>query len=457
MKPSRYNHLFQAPDGTWLMYNLLSKGFAVIRPKDVASIKRILDDPTQMPNNSEAYRAKLERGRFVIDDKVDELAILKALYNQLRFDNTRLHLVVFPTMDCNFECSYCFQRQLKQIGYRLGGTMSESVARALRGYVSKTVPRMERLTVDWLGGEPLLALSLVVRLSHEFRNQCEDGLCTYRAQITTNGYDLIEDACDKLYRAGITSAMVTLDGPPEMHNARRPLRGQRPTFGTIVQNLRWAVECFDRVRIRTNVDQENARHLHELLDLLAQQGLNRPKVSVVYAMTSLDSHLVADLCVASDQVFTSAVLAAAQHAYELGFSVPIQDKETTVNCWAITKNTYTVTPTGDVYKCGSFAGDTALRDGFLDTNEEDIKLTYNAVEWLAWDPFEDSGCRECRMLPICLGGCPYDQVMAKMRGEERPMLRRSRVEDCARWNTKRLELALLHEYHVHKSGNSDCT
>jgi uncharacterized protein len=451
MKASKYNHLFQAPDGTWLMFNLLSKAFATVTPDDIVPIRKLLNNPAKLEGGTNGYQEKLAKGRFLVDDNADELSILKVLYNQIRFDNTRLHLVVFPTFACNFECPYCFQRQLVHIGYHIDGTMNDDVARALSGYVRKAVPHMHRLTVDWFGGEPLLALPLVLRLSHEFKTYCEDSLCTYYAQITSNGYNLTADACDQLARAGVTSVLVTLDGPARLHNIRRPLKGQGETFDTIIRNLKSAVEYFDRVKVRTNVDQENSEHLEELLDLLADEGLNRPKVSVVYAMTSIDRSLVKGLCPASERTFTSSVLTASRKAHELGFSVPVQEKQSTVNCWAITRNTFSVTPSGDVYKCGSFAGDPKLRDGYLDLETEEIRLGYNAVEWLAWDPFDDAKCRDCKMLPICFGGCPYNQVMAKLRGAGAATPQRSRVLNCVEWNTELLELALLHEYNAHKT------
>ena len=30
--------------------------------------------------------------------------------------------------------------------------------------------------------------------------------------------------------------------------------------------------------------------------------------------------------------------------------------------------------------------------------------------WLTWEPFEYEKCRQCKALPICMGGCSYQVV-----------------------------------------------
>jgi uncharacterized protein len=38
---------------------------------------------------------------------------------------------------------------------------------------------------------------------------------------------------------------------------------------------------------------------------------------------------------------------------------------------------------------------------------DDIDFSHpNFTDLFRFDPFDDSSCRECSLLPICLGGCP---------------------------------------------------
>lgn len=33
------------------------------------------------------------------------------------------------------------------------------------------------------------------------------------------------------------------------------------------------------------------------------------------------------------------------------------------------------------------------------------------LKWLAWDIFKNNKCRECNVLPICMGGCPRKSLV----------------------------------------------
>ncbi len=77
------------------------------------------------------------------------------------------------------------------------------------------------------------------------------------------------------------------------------------------------------------------------------------------------------------------------------------------NCGAVAFNSYVVDPRGDLYKCWNNIGREELKVGTL---KEGPRFERNLVRWLAFDPFLDEECRECEMLPICMGGCPYVRV-----------------------------------------------
>jgi len=32
-------------------------------------------------------------------------------------------------------------------------------------------------------------------------------------------------------------------------------------------------------------------------------------------------------------------------------------------------------------------------------------------KWLSIDPFEDEVCRNCKFLPLCMGGCPHSRII----------------------------------------------
>ena len=66
---------------------------------------------------------------------------------------------------------------------------------------------------------------------------------------------------------------VTVDGPPDVHNQRRPLKGGGETFAQTLTAVQLALGHGIKVSIRINVDQTNRTYLRELLEILASHKL----------------------------------------------------------------------------------------------------------------------------------------------------------------------------------------
>ncbi len=57
----------------------------------------------------------------------------------------------------------------------------------------------------------------------------EKGL-SVESSLITNGTLLTEGIFNELMRYNLQSIQVTIDGPPEIHNKRRPMKGGGPSF-----------------------------------------------------------------------------------------------------------------------------------------------------------------------------------------------------------------------------------
>ena len=68
-----------------------------------------------------------------------------------------LNLTVLPTEQCNFRCVYCYESFCR-------GGMSPVVVTALERFLDLRAPGLDRLSIAWFGGEPLLAADVVERI-----------------------------------------------------------------------------------------------------------------------------------------------------------------------------------------------------------------------------------------------------------------------------------------------------
>lgn len=174
-------------------------------------------------------------------------------------------LIILPTEKCNFRCTYCYEDFLI-------GKMKEPVQASIERYMDRRVPELTGLSLQWFGGEPLLAKSVVLRLSSHAYRLCEQYDVGLEGSLTTNGY-LLEPA---LFRELVSYRQryfqITLDGWDEQHNVVRKLANGGGSFERIWSNLlatREHPEDFT-IQIRVHVRRDNFESLHLLMMKLAE-------------------------------------------------------------------------------------------------------------------------------------------------------------------------------------------
>ncbi len=415
MRASRYNRIFRTGDGTWLAFNSWSTALAELTPGDVPFVKALLADPDgtrcDSPHKRE-IREALVRGRFLLVEGEDELAVLKMEMLKDRFRTDVLGLTIAPTLDCNFRCDYCYEDHFRV-------TMSRAVQQALLRWVEDRAGRIEKLHVTWFGGEPLLptAFPVVEGLSESFQELARGRDFAYEAEIVTNGYLLSRAKVERLRDLGVGKLQVTLDGPAAIHDTRRFLAGGQGTFDRIVANVR---EIVDRitVQLRINVDRRNAEATLDLMELLQREGIAE-KVQPYLAQVTFDGAACGNIlesCYSSEE-FARTELGLYREAARRG--LPLSRYPWRIKgafCTADRAFGYVVTPSGALFKCWNevtVGADRAI--GHLLDGDQPFHGA-NEAHWLAWDPLEKADCPSCDVLPLCHGGCPLEA----MKDPDRP-------------------------------------
>ena len=144
--------------------------------------------------------------------------------------NKSLNLIIFPTEECNFRCKYCYEH------FEIG-RMYENVINGIKSLIKERSKDIDRLNLDWFGGEPLLAFDIVDDIM-KYARKCADvsGL-TLTSGMTTNASLFTKTKQEELIRLGVTKFQITLDGDTELHNSLRVTRNNTSTFNIIYNNL----------------------------------------------------------------------------------------------------------------------------------------------------------------------------------------------------------------------------
>jgi uncharacterized protein len=211
----------------------------------------------------------------------------------------------------------------------------------------------------------------------------------------------------------INSAQVTIDGLKKEHNRRRILKNKTDSFEIITKNIETAKEYF-RINIRVNVDKDNKDVTFRLVDyFIDEMGWTGEKVGFYFAPV----HKIAELCPANiGKCYTFLEFGELEEklmkkVYEKGFPFAINSMYPTsrlVACGAVCLNNYVVDPEGYLYKCWNDVG--IIKENVGDLKNGSI-LNAKAIEWLSFEL--NDKCKECNIMPICHGSCPYRVIRNK--------------------------------------------
>jgi uncharacterized protein len=138
MKPSRYNKFFEIGNGLILAYNTLSGALAHLTLEQYKKVQDILARCSNLQGDgdeSDAYRTFLLESRFLIDDDVDELDILKTRWLLGTLMQDKLGLTIMPTLNCNFRCIYCYlEHRSKKMSREIRQNLIDWVKFAMFGH-----------------------------------------------------------------------------------------------------------------------------------------------------------------------------------------------------------------------------------------------------------------------------------------------------------------------------------
>ncbi|ETR66836.1 MAG: radical SAM domain-containing protein [Candidatus Magnetoglobus multicellularis str. Araruama] len=265
MKWSDYNVIFESSKHGTIAYNGLTGTFVELDARACKEVDRIrVEADNYDPTDHLLLYEQLRKARMLVQEgEEEELINLLALQRRQReYDNTILGLTIVPTLNCNFGCTYCYERKYRR-PVRMGDATEEKLVEFIQEF-----NKIHELTISWYGGEPLLEFDRIVSLSKKF----EKLSFPFKAGLVTNGYLLDSHVAEKLSELRIESIQVSIDGPAEVHDKRRMLVGGGKTYFRILENLKKLMAVWNgKLFIRVNTDMRNEEQFALIHDELSQE------------------------------------------------------------------------------------------------------------------------------------------------------------------------------------------
>lgn len=293
--------------------------------------------------------------------------------------NKRFIVVFMVTDECNFRCTYCFEKN------KHSTFMSKEIAKTFIdkmfdfkdykdywGSYYNEEDDIEYITFQFFGGEPFLNIELMDFIISYFTFKCNEDLSKYKNRlehfdfnIITNGSLLktpkAQEFLDKYIDKG--SINITFEGVKEYHDSCRFFKNTKQgTFDTVYENVKWYKERYNKsIRSKITITPDNVKYMYQCYCYLKELGENNcyMKFQDDTKDWNEEHERIAD---AQYKLIVNDLL---QHP-EMHFSSFIIDKPSInrilYSGCGVGRNYITVESNGDLYPCYRFSDITVSND-----------------------------------------------------------------------------------------------
>lgn len=401
MNQSRYNVVLPLGEEV-ILYNALSDSLIIV-DKDVQNVLTTKKGP------SHVLDTLYEQG-FLIDDDFDERVLAQeymekrtkvptggyrgSYYGKMEF----LNFII--THACNLDCAYCYK-----LTSPCTGQMTRAVAQKGIQFAQKRIERntLDALFVSLYGGEPILNKEVLDFTVTELQTICDNAGTTLLVKLFTNG-TLLDDAfLDDFSRFNIADIHMTFDAPESVHHQKRVFPGGRSSFDQVLRGALLVEEKGINEILRINMCRDNPEVI-PLLHKLRDEGIRNAHMYLGMVEPRMDycTHYYSTYGFPGpSDLFCEVANTAAEAGFDvLPFGIGLHFSM----CAGTSDYLNIVDVDGSVYKCMSLVGHASHRAGVL-APDGHLEKTPVYEKWVSRTPLSIAECRECVLLPKCMGGC----------------------------------------------------
>lgn len=353
----------------------------------------------------------LIKNRYLIDCTINEKAIRDARKAHF-LENTCLYLTIYVTKKCNFKCIYCANNYESEA--LLSNTQKDIIS-----FIQKNIHRFSGIYISWFGGEPLLEVQCIEKMSRQIIEICKKNKKPLYADLTTNGYMLKYDIALRLSKCKVREICITLDGNKSVHDKMRKLTNGAGTYEDILKNLleikNGLIKLPIKIVIRMNMTRSGAlqfqKFYNELDEKIGDDDRFRIYLKLVRnwggeGIKTISTELLSDKNMSF--LYNQYVACTNRLKLEGGFN---QLEFGGMSCSAMKRNYIVVHTNGMVSKCER-VDEKNIVGRIMDHGV--LKLQSGFEEWngIAYKVNEE--CDECPLSTLCFGGtCPRNMVLER--------------------------------------------
>lgn len=287
-------------------------------------------------------------------------------------------LTLLPTEQCNFRCTYCYE------DFEIGKMRSDVIS-GVKNLLLNRVKNISSLHLQWFGGEPLAAKSIVYSISKFAQELCEAHEVDFSGAITTNGYLLDLETAKHLHMLGQRSYQISLDGMEKAHDSTRRLASGAGTFTRIMANLTLLRDSnLDvAVLLRVHLTPDNFDSVKELATYLRQHFLHDSRFDIfLKTIVNLGGPNSASLATLNKTDGIRNIEALRSIVYENSTDAKKNSTGVIPICYASKPNSLVVRADGRVQKCTVLLNDEDNTVGYLEESGSVVLDQELMAKWM---------------------------------------------------------------------------
>jgi uncharacterized protein len=343
------------------------------------------------------------------------------------------HLLVKPTGSiCNLNCRYCFFLSKEKLYPGSRFRMTDEVLEAyVRQYIE--AQQVPEATIAWQGGEPTLMGLDFFRRSVAYVEKYRKPGMAISYSIQTNG-TLLDDEWCTFFRENNFLVGISIDGPPELHDAYRVDKGGRPSSRRVLRGLEYLKKHNVDFNILCTVHAANGDHPLEVYryfrDDLGAQFLQFIAIVERDNETGFqEGSRVTERSVKAEQYGKFLISIFDEWVRRDVGSVFVQHFDVALAAWVGAPPSICVfSPTcgtalalehtGDLYACDHFVEPNYLLGNIGETPMAELVASEKQLKF-GQDKFDKlpAYCRACKVRFACHGACPKNRFIETPDGE----------------------------------------
>ena len=373
-----------------------------------------LRNPNSLSPSSDIACSLSERG-YLLPSKQAEDELFTEVYGKFTANQYKAPtmFVICPTYACNLRCQYCFEGKLTSEQTRI--LTREEVDAVFTAIAELT---KETATIQLFGGEPFLPGTKDIV---EYILECAVKR-DYKISVVTNGVNLAAYMPLLLEcKNNLSDFQVTVDGPADIHDKRRPKAGGQGTFAEIMAGIELALSNGLHIRMRVNADKTNIYRVVDLADYIIAREWDQLE-NFGALLSPVDDHTggevpnrltedaAATIWLELTKKYPQLSIFRADLWRNLDYLLTMLNTDKLSfprfsYCESNNLGCYTFGTDGKIYVCTESIGNPASAIG---TYFPDLQIFEDkAAIWNGRNVMTIEKCRQCEIATLCGGGCAY--------------------------------------------------